>query len=428
MVMLSMQQIYQEMAAEKLRLRLTILAVAWGTFCIATMLATGEGLRQGLMRSSQSNADSLLYITGGYASQTTGHFFEGKALSLQVDDADLLRALPFIERAEVSAIWNQPVRRNNNYTWQEPIAVNPEYQSLTGIEITEGGRWINPLDNQQQRSVVVLGYKAAVQLYNTQDNDLSWMGPQMLSVNPVGQTIKIGTQNFTVIGLITKTTTQMEGIPADYAIFIPLNTWKKFNPSSAIMAINVQLNTMVDRKKAAKVIKQIIARKYSASVSDLQLLQVEDMLLRQKSLLRFLFGLQGFLGIIGLITLGVAGIGIANAMYATVKRSTRDIGVRMAVGATPTTIKLHYLAQALLTMFMGGLTGLGATYVLITLLKHASFKNSILFEQLEEPLPELSFTITLLVIVALTIIGVIAAWFPANRAANITPLEALQSE
>ncbi|NAX17783.1 MULTISPECIES: ABC transporter permease [unclassified Vibrio] len=427
-MMLPIRQIYQEMAAEKLRLLLTILAVAWGTLCIATMLATGEGLRQGLTRSSQSGNGNLLYVTGGYASQTAGRFFEGKALSLQADDVELVRALPFIQRAEVSAQWDKRVSNQDNGTWQRPLAVNPEYQSLTGIEIAKGGRWINPLDNQQQRKVVVLGYNAAVQLFNSEDG-WSWLEPQTLSINPVGQLIKIGDENFTVIGVIAQTSAEVEqGTPIDYAVFVPFRTWQRFNPNAAIAAINVQLNATVDREKAAQVIKQVIARKYGASASDTQLLQVEDMLLRQKSMRRFLFGLQGFLGIIGLITLGVAGIGIANVMYATVKRSTRDIGVRMAVGATPTTIKLHYLVQALLTMSLGGLAGLGSTYGLITLLRYAPLEGSMLFEQLGKPLPELSFSIVFLVIAALAIVGVIAAWFPANRAASITPLEALQSE
>ncbi len=276
--------------------------------------------------------------------------------------------------------------------------------------------------------MVVLGYNAAVQLFNSEDG-WSWLEPQTLSINPVGQLIKIGDENFTVIGVIAQTSAEVEqGTPIDYTVFVPFRTWQRFNPNAAIAAINVQLNATVDREKAAQVIKQVIARKYGASASDTQLLQVEDMLLRQKSMRRFLFGLQGFLGIIGLITLGVAGIGIANVMYATVKRSTRDIGVRMAVGATPTTIKLHYLVQALLTMSLGGLAGLGSTYGLITLLRYAPLEGNMLFEQLGKPLPELSFSIVFLVIAALAIVGVIAAWFPANRAASITPLEALQSE
>jgi len=143
---------------------------------------------------------------------------------------------------------------------------------------------------------------------------------------------------------------------------------------------------------------------------------------------QFLLGLQGFLGIIGLVTLGVAGIGIANVMYATVKRATRDIGVRMAVGATPTTIKLHYLLQSLLTMAMGGGIGLLLSFALVEGIGAISFEGNMLYDSLGQPVLELSFPILLLVAAVLAMVGVVSAWFPARRAASITPLEALQSE
>ena len=98
-----------------------------------------------------------------------------------------------------------------------------------------------------------------------------------------------------------------------------------------------------DRLRLVGTLRQVIARKYGASPNDPNVVQVKDRFLEQKSMQSFLVGLQGFLGIIGFVTLAVAGLGIANVMYATVKRSTKDIGVRMAVGATPTAIRWHYI-------------------------------------------------------------------------------------
>lgn len=172
----------------------------------------------------------------------------------------------------------------------------------------------------------------------------------------------------------------------------------------------------------------MIARKHGASVSDEQVVQVEDMFMQQKSMQQFLIGLQSFLGIIGFVTLAVAGVGIANVMYATVKRSTRDIGVRMAVGATPTAIRLHYLVQSLMTMMMGGALGLGVTYSLISAISTINLEGNVFYEDLGKPVPELSWTVVAIVISTLVFIGVASAWLPANRAAKVSPLEALQSE
>ncbi|PTP15077.1 peptide ABC transporter permease, partial [Vibrio sp. 10N.286.51.C3] len=133
-------------------------------------------------------------------------------------------------------------------------------------------------------------------------------------------------------------------------------------------------------------------------------------------------------GVIGFITLAVAGIGIANVMYATVKRSTRDIGVRMAVGATPGMIRMHYLVQSLMTMMMGGLLGLVITYTLIAVIRSLELEGNMFYERLGKPVPELSWLVVTIVVLTLVVIGVAAAWLPANRAAKVTPMEALQSE
>ena len=427
-MMLPIRQIFQEMAAEKIRLCLTILAVVWATLCIAMMLATGEGLRQGLIRTSESGNGNLIYLTGGYASMTAGNFYQGKQLSLKPNDIHVIRQLPSVESAEPTAEWDADVSYRDNRTWQKPSAVYPAYRELTGLSVASGGRWLNPLDIIEQRKVIVIGYSAAAYLFSPPD-ERDWMKPVQLTTDPVGEKVKLGDEEFTVIGVLERNSAQVEqGVPMDYALFVPFSTWERFHQHAAISAINILPKTTADRERVASTVKQLLARKYGASPQDDALIQAEDMLLRQKTMRRFLIGLQSFLGLIGLITLSVAGIGIANVMYATVKRSTRDIGVRMAVGATPTTIKLHYLVQALLTMSLGGLLGLALTYTAVTLIKSVSFEDNSLYQDLGQPVPELSLPVVGIVISALILVSVAAAWFPAKKAASVTPLEALQSE
>ena len=83
-MLLPMRQIFQEMAAEKLRLGLTILAVAWATLCIAAMLAVGEGIRQGVLKTAQNGNGNLIYLTGGMATVDHGAFHQGKFLTLKM--------------------------------------------------------------------------------------------------------------------------------------------------------------------------------------------------------------------------------------------------------------------------------------------------------------------------------------------------------
>ncbi|EGQ7948105.1 ABC transporter permease [Vibrio parahaemolyticus] len=427
-MLLPMRQIFQEMAAEKLRLGLTILAVAWATLCIAAMLAVGEGIRQGVLKTAQNGNGNLIYLTGGMATVDHGAFHQGKFLTLKMDDLEIVRALPDVKSVAPTAKWKERITVGDRSSWQEPLAVTSEFQSMTNLVPMAGGRWLNPLDQKETRKVVVLGYELAADLFNPNE-DFSWFATVTLQLNPVGKKVKIGNEEFTVVGVLEKNSAQIElGDLINYSSFVPLATWKRFHVNGEIGGINVQPQADVDREALAKTIRQVIARKHGASVSDEQVVQVDDMFLKQKSMQQFLIGLQSFLGIIGFVTLAVAGVGIANVMYATVKRSTRDIGVRMAVGATPTAIRMHYLVQSLLTMMMGGALGLGVTYALVSAISSIPLEGNAFYEQLGKPVPELSWVVVAIVILTLVIIGVASAWLPANRAAKVSPLEALQSE
>ncbi|EGQ8083389.1 ABC transporter permease [Vibrio parahaemolyticus] len=427
-MLLPMRQIFQEMAAEKLRLGLTILAVAWATLCIAAMLAVGEGIRQGVLKTAQNGNGNLIYLTGGMATVDHGAFHQGKFLTLKMDDSEVVRALPDVKSVAPTAKWKERITVGDRSSWQEPLAVTSEFQSMTNLVPMAGGRWLNPLDQKETRKVVVLGYELAADLFNPNE-DFSWFATVTLQVNPVGKKVKIGNEEFTVVGVLEKNSAQIElGDLINYSSFVPLATWKRFHVNGEIGGINVQPQADVDREALAKTIRQVIARKHGASVRDEQVVQVDDMFLKQKSMQQFLIGLQSFLGIIGFVTLAVAGVGIANVMYATVKRSTRDIGVRMAVGATPTAIRMHYLVQSLLTMMMGGALGLAVTYALVSAISSIPLEGNAFYEQLGKPVPELSWVVVAIVILTLVIIGVASAWLPANQAAKISPLEALQSE
>ncbi|HHF0487767.1 MULTISPECIES: ABC transporter permease [Vibrio] len=427
-MLLPMRQIFQEMAAEKLRLGLTILAVAWATLCIAAMLAVGEGIRQGVLKTAQNGNGNLIYLTGGMATVDHGAFHQGKFLTLKMDDSEIVRALPDVKSVAPTAKWKERITVGDRSSWQEPLAVTSEFQSMTNLVPMAGGRWLNPLDQKETRKVVVLGYELAADLFNPNE-DFSWFATVTLQVNPVGKKVKIGNEELTVVGVLEKNSAQIEqGDLINYSSFVPLSTWKRFHVNGEIGGINVQPQADVDREALAKTIRQVIARKHGASVSDEQVVQVDDMFLKQKSMQQFLIGLQSFLGIIGFVTLAVAGVGIANVMYATVKRSTRDIGVRMAVGATPTAIRMHYLVQSLLTMMMGGALGLAVTYALVSAISSIPLEGNAFYEQLGKPVPELSWVVVAIVILTLVIIGVASAWLPANRAAKVSPLEALQSE
>ncbi|CAM3737208.1 ABC transporter permease [Vibrio aquimaris] len=427
-MLLPIRQIFQEMVSEKIRFALTVLAVAWATLCIAGMLAVGEGIRLGVMKTAQNGNGNLIYLTGGIATIDFGRFYTGKPLELKLDDSEIVKSLPEVKSVASTAMWEEDITVGDKYTWRQPLAVGHEFQSMTNLKLLNGGRWFNVIDQREQRKVVVLGYSIAAHFFNPEGRE-SWFDTVTLEVNPVGKKVKIGDEEFTVIGVLKKNSADIEqGYPIDYSSFVPLETWKRYHLDVDISAINVEPHQWVDRIRLADTIRQVLARKHGASVEDRQIVQVEDRFLDQKSMRQFLVGLQSFLGIIGFVTLAVAGVGIANVMYATVKRSTRDIGVRMAVGATPTAIRLHYLVQSLATMLIGGGLGLITTYLLVWTIAAIDLEGNMLYEHLGNPIPQLSWLVVAIVVCTLVVTGVLSAWLPASRAAKVTPMEALQSE
>lgn len=140
---------------------------------------------------------------------------------------------------------------------------------------------------------------------------------------------------------------------------------------------------------------------------------------------KVLLGVQIFLGLIGGLTLIVAGVGVANIMYVVVQDRTRDIGIKMAVGAKPYHIVLQYVVEALITVLLGGALGMGFSYVLIRIIAAIPIQQEAL-EFLGKPV--MSLSVALMASGLLGLIGFLAGIFPARRAASVDPVEALRYE
>lgn len=138
-------------------------------------------------------------------------------------------------------------------------------------------------------------------------------------------------------------------------------------------------------------------------------------------------GMEIFLGILGSLTLATAGIGIANVMFISVRRATREIGIRMAVGAKNYQILIHYIIESFITTLIGGVIGLFVANAIIAIIRQIPIKHKFL-EFIGTAKPVLSPSVIIIVIIVLGITGFLAGFFPAKKAANIHPAEALRHE
>jgi len=165
--------------------------------------------------------------------------------------------------------------------------------------------------------------------------------------------------------------------------------------------------------------------KYKFDPADDNALSIWDVAASEKEFDNMLFGMKVFLGIIGGLTLIIASVGVANIMYVAIKERTREIGIKMAVGARKAIILWQFLLEALLIVFVGGVGGITISYVLTEGFKRVPIESEVMDFMGR---PTISLEIGLIVVIILGVMGLFAGLFPALRAASVSPVESLRYE
>lgn len=416
--MISITHILKNMFSNRTRLFLTILAVAWGTFSIASMLAVGDGLRMTFANAINSTGEAALVISGHQSTQPYRGQPSGIKVILTQEDLDRLRlAMHGSALVTGQKEWAVKIHKGNKTHRGPPLtAVDTQYDRIHGVGVLPGGRFINAEDERLRRQVIVLGTKTIAKIFKPREN-------------PIGQFVYLEGKPFLVIGVQRKTLQLIStnSVPDIFTNWIPYSTYQEVTNDRTYDTFIIAPYDLKDVATLQRIAKHVIASRRQLNPDDPGIVNFINLENEKTKINLFSYGIEIFLGVIGALTLVVAGVGIANVMYISVKRATREIGIRMAIGATSYEILFYYACEALITTAIGGAIGLVMAKGLVILVNKIPM-NSELLDYFGNPRPILSWNVMLVVILILGVIGFIAGIFPAKKAASINPAEALRYE
>ena len=412
--MSTVSQLIRQLKDGRIRIMLTLFGIVWGTVSITVLSALGESVHRALLKGEKGLGDGLVRVSGGVTSRPYGGFPKGRWIGFVPRDGRFIcDKVPEAELAcnEFGTTF-QEVAWGGRIVNVQMVGVEPVFRDLRSCFPQDGGRFINDLDMRERRRVVFLGNGIKEKLFG--------------GVSAVGQTIRIMNMPFTVIGVMRPKLQLSSYYFVDKnLIFIPASTFENLLGWRYVSGILYRPKNPAAAQRTKATVKTLLAARHGSDPNDPRVWNIFDTREITEMLNDMGIGMRVFMFLIGALTLIVAGVGVANIMFVLVQDSTRQIGIKMAVGAKPVHILRQYLLEGLALVLAGGVLGLLFSWVVLFLIRQIPID--------EEGLaylgrPELSLVTALVISSVLTLIALAAGFFPARRAASVDPVEALRYE
>ena len=406
---------WQALMRNRMRSILTMLGITWGLVSVVILLAYGQGLGGGILAAFSAMGNNVIVLWPGQTSMQAGGQRAGRKIKYEYADIEAIRAeVPLVRAVSAESTDQLPYKLGTRVVSIQTRGVELPYGQMRRLEI-EDGRYFDASDFTEHRRVVILGYDASKKVFQ--------------GAPAVGQSVEIGGQMFDVIGTLKqKIQDSMYEGPDNQDGFIPFNCYRDLKSQrDPDMIVFQPLDPTLDTKTLAAV-RSVIARRHHFNPKD-DKATPEWNTIETKSMIRaFGLGLQVILGVIGALTLGVGGVGVMNIMLVSVTERTREIGLRKALGAKRLHILTQFLLEALVLTFIGGLAGI----VLSVLMTHAIPPlplYSALYKTANHEgdiFLHMSTSVVTVSFIILTLVGVTSGFWPAWKAARLSPIEALR--
>src|SRR5262245_7591719 len=411
-VLLTLRVALRALAKNKMRAGLTVLGVVIGIAAVTTMVSIGESATALVKGQLQALGTNVIFILpgstrrGGVRDAQVPTLTAADSVAIAEDCPAVLAASPLVFSS------GQVIYGNSNWNPKECRGVGPDYLTVRNWQTVSGG-FFTDRDVTAAAKVCVIGQTLVAKLFQT--------------TNPLDQIIRLKSIPFRVIGVLERKGANIVGEDQDDVILVPYTTMKKrvqgsnFDNVGAIMASARTADQMTD---ADGQIRQLLMERHRIQSGEPADFRMQNTTERACTLGMITGTITLMLSAIAAISLVVGGVGIMNIMLVSVTERTREIGIRMAVGARGKDILRQFLVEAILLSGLGGIVGIGlgfgASAGLTTVI------NS-LTSGTKWPIV-ISFPAAIVALLFAAAVGLFFGFYPARRASKLDPIDALRYE
>jgi putative ABC transport system permease protein len=400
--------------AHKRRTLLTMFGIAWGIISITVMVAAGEGLGKGIQKNQETFGKDVMIVFSGRTSMQAGGSRAGRPVRWMEDDyVQVAKESPACKYVMPELGNEVQVHSAFNSGTISTVGSLPPFREIRSVDVAEG-RFYNDEDNLEARNVAFLGTETKKQLFAERE--------------AIGATISLNGIPYKVIGVMKSKdqNSSYDGFDTR-KIFVPFNAMRRDFPNKppsvehTVDRILVAPWSLETHPDCVRQVRRTLGRLHNFDPRDKEAASIWDTVKNAEANRMIIVGMEVFMGAVGIATLFLGGLGVMNVMLVSVRERTREIGVRMALGATRESILRQFFMETIFVVSLSGGTGLLIAYGfcgLVNLLPMPPFFAGLLA----------SWKLGAVSVVLLTIIAVLSALYPANRAASVDPIEALRFE
>lgn len=401
----------------RLRSGLTMLGIVWGLVTVVLLISYGRAIAQSVFLGFSGFGNNVIMVWGGQTSMQAGGERSGQKIRLVAGDMEAVRdALPYLAAVSRESDDAFSIKYGPKVVTIQSKAIDLPYGSMRNLKV-EQGRYFEPDDITNHRQVIIFGAHAAEKLFN--------------GYPPVGETVEVEGQPFTVIGVLrNKIQDSSNNGPDNENVFVPFDTMRSLRQQQNPDSIVFQPSDASVHLRAIQAVRTVLAQRHHFNPNDQKALGVWDTIDDAKQLRAFSLALEVLLGLIGAMTLAVGGIGVMNIMLVSVTERTREIGLMKALGARSRIILTQFLLESLVLTFLAGLAGIVVAYAATYLIPPMPLYSAIYKTANHEGdiILRVSSNILLASFCILSFVGIVSGLLPAIRAAKMDPVVALRHE